>query len=130
VLLVFGAPCQLRLLAGQEHGRTIPLADMRRRLTRSLKVDRASAPSMPGGPQSRFSCFGCRHPVAPTHFCPRRCRRRPIVSAAGQAMPFHGDLATDHGAAAVYTEANKAFGGIDILINNAGAYEACPWICS
>ena len=26
-LLVFGAPCQLSLLAGQEHGRTIPLAD-------------------------------------------------------------------------------------------------------
>jgi hypothetical protein len=26
VLLVFGAPCQLRLLAGREHGRTIPLA--------------------------------------------------------------------------------------------------------
>jgi hypothetical protein len=28
VLLVFGAPCQLRLLAGPEHGRTIPLPDM------------------------------------------------------------------------------------------------------
>ena len=28
MLLVFGAPCQLRWLAGQEHGRTIPLADM------------------------------------------------------------------------------------------------------
>jgi hypothetical protein len=28
VLLVFGAPCQLRLLAGQEHGRTIPLAEV------------------------------------------------------------------------------------------------------
>jgi hypothetical protein len=27
-LLVFGAPCQLSLLAGQEHGRTIPLADI------------------------------------------------------------------------------------------------------
>ncbi len=26
MLLVFGAPCQLRSLAGQEHGRTIPLA--------------------------------------------------------------------------------------------------------
>jgi hypothetical protein len=26
VLLVFGAPCQLPLLAGPEHGRTIPLA--------------------------------------------------------------------------------------------------------
>src|ERR1700674_1260119 len=29
VLLVFGAPCQLRWLAGQEHGRTIPLTDSR-----------------------------------------------------------------------------------------------------
>jgi hypothetical protein len=29
VLLVFGAPCQLRSLAGQEHGRTIPLADIK-----------------------------------------------------------------------------------------------------
>ena len=28
MLLVSGAPCQLRSLAGQEHGRTIPLADM------------------------------------------------------------------------------------------------------
>jgi hypothetical protein len=28
VLLVFGAPCQLPSLAGQEHGRTIPLADI------------------------------------------------------------------------------------------------------
>src|SRR5437763_6003545 len=30
VLLVFGAPCQLPLLAGPEHGRTIPLADIGR----------------------------------------------------------------------------------------------------
>jgi hypothetical protein len=28
VLLVFGAPCQLRLLVGPEHGRTIPLPDI------------------------------------------------------------------------------------------------------
>jgi len=28
VLLVFGAPSQLRSLAGLEHGRTIPLADI------------------------------------------------------------------------------------------------------
>jgi hypothetical protein len=28
VLLVFGAPCQLRLLAGSEHGRTFPLPDL------------------------------------------------------------------------------------------------------
>jgi len=30
VLLVFGAPGQLLSLAGQEHGRTIPLADLTR----------------------------------------------------------------------------------------------------
>ena len=28
VLLVVGAPCQPRTLAGQEHGRTIPLGDI------------------------------------------------------------------------------------------------------
>src|SRR6266576_6799194 len=28
VLLVFGAPCQLSLLAGREHDRTIPLAEL------------------------------------------------------------------------------------------------------
>ena len=28
VLLVFGTPCQLQSLAGQEHGRTIPLAEV------------------------------------------------------------------------------------------------------
>ena len=27
MLLVFGTPCQLRSLAGQEHGRTIPLCE-------------------------------------------------------------------------------------------------------
>jgi hypothetical protein len=37
VLLVFGAPCQLRLLAGQEHGRTIPLADLTQTTVHSKK---------------------------------------------------------------------------------------------
>jgi hypothetical protein len=31
VLLVFGAPCQRNLLAGQAHGQTIALADIRGR---------------------------------------------------------------------------------------------------
>jgi hypothetical protein len=29
-ILVFGAPCQRNLLAGQEHGRTIPLPEVER----------------------------------------------------------------------------------------------------
>jgi hypothetical protein len=32
VLLVFGAPCQRNLLAGQEHGRTIPLPAIPRQI--------------------------------------------------------------------------------------------------
>ena len=46
VLLVFGAPCQLRLLVGQEHGRTIPLTDLHfqlrwRRPREAQKTDKA-----------------------------------------------------------------------------------------
>src|SRR5438067_11118332 len=38
VLLVFGAPCQLPLLAGPEHGRTIPLSDIRSRAMNHAEV--------------------------------------------------------------------------------------------
>src|SRR5258706_14515392 len=48
VLLVFGAPCQLRLLAGQEHGRTIPLADFSSRPPRRIEaLGRAVSPDRP-----------------------------------------------------------------------------------
>jgi len=80
---------------------------------------------MPGGPQSRFSCFGCRHPVAPTHFSRDTARADAVVGPLFERAAWP----RIDGAAAVYMEANKAFGGIDILINNAGAYEARPWIC-
>jgi NAD(P)-dependent dehydrogenase (short-subunit alcohol dehydrogenase family) len=50
-----------------------------------------------------------------------------ITSSGGHAVPITGDLATDDGAKAVYSQAKMALGGIDILINNAGAYEARPW---
>jgi NAD(P)-dependent dehydrogenase (short-subunit alcohol dehydrogenase family) len=43
-----------------------------------------------------------------------------IASAGGEAVAIEGDLATDDGAAVVYFKAKAAFGGIDILINNAG----------
>jgi len=42
VLLVFGAPCQLRLLAGLEHGWTIPLADIDRDGSGLTRTDRGS----------------------------------------------------------------------------------------
>src|ERR1700739_4401769 len=47
--LVLGAPCQLRLLAGQEHSRTIPLGDHRGRLP-----PRAIAPRRTAGRDERF----------------------------------------------------------------------------
>jgi hypothetical protein len=38
VLLVFGAPGQLQSVAGQEHGRTIPLADILARDQRPTRL--------------------------------------------------------------------------------------------
>jgi 3-oxoacyl-[acyl-carrier protein] reductase len=50
------------------------------------------------------------------------------ISAAGhQAKVALGDLSTDAGAASVVNAARAAFGGIDILINNAGGYGSRPW---
>jgi hypothetical protein len=79
VLLVFGAPCQLRMLAGQEHGRTIPLADPRpaqggpaNRLQRPGARRRGSA----GGRRSRPSCSGSA--IATCH------RWRPPTATAGR----------------------------------------------
>ena len=40
MLLVFGAPCQHSLLAGREHGRTIPLADEGLEVGKAPKVNR------------------------------------------------------------------------------------------
>jgi hypothetical protein len=47
VLLVFGAPCQLRLLAGQEHGRTIPLGDISHWHIRSVPCSRHRSAAIP-----------------------------------------------------------------------------------
>jgi hypothetical protein len=51
VLLVFGAPCQRNLLAGQEHGRTIPLGDERivRMLQRTCAGGASVARRAPAG---------------------------------------------------------------------------------
>ena len=54
VLLVFGAPCQLGSLAGQEHGRTIPLADLAR-----FAVRGAGAATYCWPPVRKV--LGCRH---------------------------------------------------------------------
>src|ERR1700732_4242891 len=47
VPLVFGAPCQLRSLTGQEHGRTIPLPDTRRLVWPLTIRARGSGPGRP-----------------------------------------------------------------------------------
>jgi NAD(P)-dependent dehydrogenase (short-subunit alcohol dehydrogenase family) len=49
--------------------------------------------------------------------------RNEIVSSGGTAVIALGDLSSDAGAETVTQAALKAFGGIDILINNLGQYE-------
>jgi len=50
-----------------------------------------------------------------------------IVKAGGKAAVAMGDLATDAGADAVAGAAEKAFGGLDVLVNNAGAFPPFGW---
>ena len=46
-----------------------------------------------------------------------------IEQDGGKAFGFVGDLSTDKGAANLVKQAQESLGGIDILINNAGAYK-------
>jgi len=53
VLLVFGAPCQPKTLAGREHGRTIPLADISEPIIASGSVDDVGTPCQRAGKRMR-----------------------------------------------------------------------------
>lgn len=50
-----------------------------------------------------------------------------IREAGGEAKVAIGDLASDAGAEAVVGAAIEAFGGLDIVVNNAGGFEATNW---
>lgn len=50
-----------------------------------------------------------------------------IASEGGQASVALGRLGSDEEARRVAEQAGEAFGGIDIVINNAGGYESLPW---
>jgi 3-oxoacyl-[acyl-carrier protein] reductase len=50
-----------------------------------------------------------------------------IQKAGGKAAKIQADLATDEGAKKVARATVEALGGIDILINNAGAYPKRGW---
>ena len=53
--------------------------------------------------------------------------RREIEATGGKTILAIGDLATDEGAKRVVDKALAAFGAIEILVNNAGAYEVHGW---
>ena len=55
---------------------------------------------------------------------------REITAAGGMAMAAIGDLGSDEETAEVVKASLSAFGGIDILINNAGAFPMKPWLLS
>jgi 3-oxoacyl-[acyl-carrier protein] reductase len=49
-----------------------------------------------------------------------------ITAKGGKAIAVHGNLAHPDAAKAVVAETVKAFGPIDVLVNNAGIYEFAP----
>src|SRR5262249_34264605 len=77
MLLVFGAPCQLPLLAGPEHGRTIPLADIAPFQTGPLgRVILSLGISIDGRSPTRYFAIGTPY---------RRC---PDAARSSQCRPF------------------------------------------
>ena len=53
-----------------------------------------------------------------------------ITATGGPAVAAIGDLGNDEETAEIVRAALAAFGGIDILINNAGAFPMKPWLQS
>ncbi len=53
-----------------------------------------------------------------------------ITMAGGKAAAAIGDLGSDEETAEVLKISLAAFGGVDILINNAGAFPMMPWLQS
>src|SRR6185436_3518131 len=49
-----------------------------------------------------------------------------ITSAGGKAVAVQGDLAKKKDVQHLFSEAKKAFGKLDVLVNNAGIYEFQP----
>jgi 3-oxoacyl-[acyl-carrier protein] reductase len=50
-----------------------------------------------------------------------------IVASGGEAVAADVDLAQENAAAAVAAAAQEAFGGADVLVNNAAIYPIGPW---
>ncbi|AYB34149.1 glucose 1-dehydrogenase [Chryseolinea soli] len=46
-----------------------------------------------------------------------------IVSQGGKALAVQGDVSKPGDVDRIFTEAQKAFGGVDVLVNNAGIYQ-------
>jgi len=46
-----------------------------------------------------------------------------IVSQGGKALAVQGDVSKPDDVDRIFTEAQKAFGGVDVLVNNAGIYQ-------
>jgi NAD(P)-dependent dehydrogenase (short-subunit alcohol dehydrogenase family) len=53
-----------------------------------------------------------------------------VRAAPGQAFSALGDLSSDEGARGVFESAHRAFGGIDILVNDAGGHASRPWLAT
>ncbi|TDD65532.1 SDR family oxidoreductase [Jiangella aurantiaca] len=49
-----------------------------------------------------------------------------VVAAGGQAIAVQVDVADEHSVAAVFDEAERVFGGVDVVVNSAGIMRLAP----
>lgn len=50
-----------------------------------------------------------------------------VAAAGGRALPLVTDVTDERAVAAMADEVARAFGGVDILVNNAAIYPSRPW---
>ena len=50
-----------------------------------------------------------------------------ITSKGGKAVAVQADVAKPDDIKKLFAESKKAFGKLDVLVNNAGIYEFAPW---
>ncbi|RYG49239.1 MAG: SDR family NAD(P)-dependent oxidoreductase, partial [Chitinophagaceae bacterium] len=49
-----------------------------------------------------------------------------IVSAGGKALAIQGDVSKSEDVDRIFEETVKAYGAVDVLVNNAGVYDWAP----
>lgn len=74
----------------------------------------------------RFGAAGCRVAITARQAAALAPVREAVRAAGGEALPVAADLAEPRACARVLQDVERAFGPVEVLVNNAGVYHLGP----